>query len=197
MAGNVNYIALIKAVQSGDWKGAKEFLKLHPNALSEKITFMGKTALHIAVAAGHVHIVEEMVERMSEENLEIRDNGGLTALAETAYVGNHRMAECMVRKNKHLVSIEDKNGFLPVVIAMEFGYKDLARYLYSLTPLEDLMPEKGISGATLCTQAIYTRTLGKKLINNFSLLSRGDEALNFLFSMFFNFISLLGFFVKS
>jgi ankyrin repeat protein len=62
MAGNVDYIALIKAVQSGDWKSAKEFLKLHPNALSEKITFMGKTALHIAVAAGHTHIVEEMVE---------------------------------------------------------------------------------------------------------------------------------------
>jgi ankyrin repeat protein len=168
MAGNFDYIALIKAVHSGDWKSAKEFLKLHPNALSEKITFMGKTALHIAVAAGHTHIVEEMVERMSEENLEIRDNDGYTALAETTSVGNHRMAECMLRKNKHLVSIGDVSGRIPVVMAIEFGYKDLARYLYSLTPLEDLMPEKGISGATLCTQAIYTRTLGKKIINNFS-----------------------------
>jgi ankyrin repeat protein len=168
MAGNVNYIALIKAVQSGDWKSAKEFLKLHPNALSEKITFLGKTALHIAVAAGHAHIVEEMVERMSEENLEIQDNGGLTALAETAYVGNHRMAECMLRKNKHLVSIGDMNGLLPVVMAMAYGYKDLARYLYSLTPLEDLMAEKGINGATLCTQAIYTRTLGKRCWSRFN-----------------------------
>ncbi|KAE8124500.1 hypothetical protein FH972_019379 [Carpinus fangiana] len=159
MAGNVDYIALIKAVHSGDWKSAKEFLKLHPSALSEKITFMGKTALHIAVAAGHTHIVEEIVERMSEESLEIRDNDGCTALAETTSVGNHRMAECMLRKNKHLVSIGDVSGRIPVVMAIEFGYKDLARYLYSLTPLEDLMPEKGISGATLCTQAIYTRTL--------------------------------------
>jgi hypothetical protein len=78
------------------------------------------------------------------------------------------MAECMLRKNKHLVSIGDVSGRIPVVMAIEFGYKDLARYLYSLTPLEDLMLEKGISGATLCTQALYTRTLGKKIINNLS-----------------------------
>lgn len=158
--GNVDYVALIKALQSGDWNTANDFLKLHPNALSAKITFMGKTALHIAVLAGHVQIVEELVKQMSKENLEIQDIHGQTALHETTFAGNYQMAECMLRKNKHLVSIGNLDGRLPVVIAMECGYKEMARYLYSFTPLEDLMPEKGISGATLCTQAIYTRTLG-------------------------------------
>jgi ankyrin repeat protein len=158
--GNIDYIALIKAVQSGDWKTTEEFLRLHPDAVSEKMTFQGKTVLHIAVAAGHVDIVEELVERLSEESLEIQDIEGCTALAETTFAGNYRMAECILRKNKHLVSIGNVNGRLPVVMAIENGYKELARYLYSLTPLEDLMPEKGISGATLCTQAIYSRTLG-------------------------------------
>ncbi|KAF5476023.1 hypothetical protein F2P56_007770 [Juglans regia] len=100
---------------------------------------------------------------MSEDDLEVQDNFGDTALLETTYSGQYKMAECMLRKNKSLVSMGRANtdGFhmLPVVMALSNGYIKMARYLYSLTPLEDLIPEKGRSGSTLCTQAIYTRAL--------------------------------------
>ncbi|XP_059434856.1 uncharacterized protein LOC132167840 [Corylus avellana] len=151
------YKEFVKDVQRGDWYDIRKFLEQHPNALNEKITAQGKTALHIAVASGHDDIVEKLVYKMSEESLEIQDNDGWTALAETAFAGNYRMAVCMYTKNyKRLASIGNVDGRLLVVLAVEGGYKELAYYLYSRTPREDL---KGINGATLCTKAIYTRTL--------------------------------------
>ncbi|XP_041008274.1 ankyrin repeat-containing protein ITN1-like isoform X3 [Juglans microcarpa x Juglans regia] len=160
----MGYAPLHKALQSGDWNSAKEFLKLQPNSKTAKITTLGKTALHVSVEAGHVHIVEALVELMSEDDLELQDNFGDTALVETTYSGQYKMAECMLRKNKKLVSMGrarsgNESQMLPVVLALSNGYIKMARYLYSLTPLEDLFPENGRSGSTLCTQAIYTRAL--------------------------------------
>ncbi|XP_041000016.1 ankyrin repeat-containing protein NPR4-like [Juglans microcarpa x Juglans regia] len=160
----MGYEPLRKALQSGDWNSAKKFLELHPDSKSATITTLGKTALHLSVEAGHVHIVEALVEQMSEDDLEVQDNFGDTALLETTYSGQHKMAECMLRKNKKLVTMgrgrgDESRMLLPVVLALANGHIKMARYLYSLTPLEDLFPEKGRSGSTLCTQAIYTRAL--------------------------------------
>ena len=91
------YMDLYKALQIGNWNAAKEFLDGHPHTISAKITALDKTALHVATEAGHVHIVEELVKEMSEENyLEIKDFDGFTPLARAAYNGNYRMAECML-----------------------------------------------------------------------------------------------------
>ncbi|XP_059438819.1 protein ACCELERATED CELL DEATH 6-like [Corylus avellana] len=155
------YKRLVANVQRGrlfDVQALFAFNDYPNDAMNEKITAQGKTALHIAVACGHEDIVEELVDKMSKESLEIQDNDGWTALAETAFAGNYRMAKYMLTKNNHLISIGDVDGRLPVALAIEGGYKKLARYLYSLTPEEDLSPKKGISGATVCTKAIYTRT---------------------------------------
>ena len=157
------YMDLYKALQIGNWNAAMEFLNRHPNAISAKITVTDKTALRVAAEAGHVHIVEELVKLMSEENLEIKDidGFGFTALAWAAYNGNYRMAECMLGKNENLLSIGDDKGVIPVVLALFNGHLKLARYLYLLTPLEILMPEKGTMGATVVCEAIYNNALGK------------------------------------
>ena len=152
---------LYKALQIGNWNAAKEFLNRHPHAVSAKITVWGKTALHVAAKAGHVHIVEELVKQMSEENLEIKEIHGLTALTQATYKGNHRTAECMLGKNGNLISIATNNGDLPVALALLNGHLELARYLYLLTPLEILMPEIGTMGATVVCAAIYNNALGK------------------------------------
>ncbi|KAG7949108.1 hypothetical protein I3843_13G044000 [Carya illinoinensis] len=151
------YAALLQAIQSGNWNATNDFLKLHPNAKTATIeNISGQTPLHTAVAAEHEHIVEKLVEMMKEEDLAIPDFGGNTALAYTAIKGNNRMAECMIRKNKSLVSIGNNQQDIPVVIAFENGHKELARYLYLHTPLEELKPEKGHNGATLLNHTIYT-----------------------------------------
>ena len=155
------YKDLNKALQIGNWNAAKEFLNRHPHVISAKITVTGKTALYVAAEAGHVHIVEELVKQMSEENLEIKDIYGYTALTRAAYNGNYRMAECMLGKNERLIGIGDNNGDIPVVLALFNGHLKLARYLYLLTPPEILLPENGTMGATVVCEAIYNKALGK------------------------------------
>ena len=71
------------------------------------------------------------------------------------------MAECMLEKNENLISIRNDLGDIPVVLALFNGHLELARYLYSLTPLEILMPENGTMGASVVCQAIYNKALGK------------------------------------
>ena len=156
------YVDLYKSLQNGDWNAAKEFLYRNPHAISAKITVLGKTALHVTAEAGHVHIVEELVKEMSEENyLEIKDFEGFTALARAAYNGNYRMAECMLGKNENLIRIATDEGNIPVVLALYNGHLKLARYLYLLTPPEILMPENGTMGASVVCEAIYNKALGK------------------------------------
>ena len=98
--------------------------------------------------------------QMSEENLEIKDIFGFTALAQASYNGNYRMAECMLGKNENLIRIVTENR-IPVVVAFGNGHLKLARYLYLLTPLEILMPENGHMGASVVCAAIYNKALGK------------------------------------
>ncbi|KAM4081410.1 hypothetical protein ACJW30_11G089600 [Castanea mollissima] len=136
-----------------------EILNGHPNAISAKITATEKTALHVATEAGQVHRVEDLVKQMSEEDLKIKDTGGYTALARAAYYGNYRIAECMLGKNENLVSIPNNNEEIPVGLALLNGHLKLARYLYSLTPLEILKPENGTMGAAVVCEAIYNKAL--------------------------------------
>ena len=164
--GNINddveiYTELNKTLQSGDWNAAKEFLNTHPHAISAKITDANKTALHVAAEAGHEHIVEELVNIMSEENLEIKDFEGFTALAQASFRGSYRMVECMLGKNKNLTSMGNDEGNIPLILALYNGQLDLARYLYLLTPLEILMPENGPKGAAVVCAAIDNNALGK------------------------------------
>jgi ankyrin repeat protein len=158
----VQYETLKKALKSGDWNAAEEFLKRQPDAAGAKITFTNDTALHLAVTSGHEDIVEKLVNLMSEEDLAIQNTYGNTALVGIMDHENYRMAGFVLRKNNNLVRIKDSNEEIPVNKAIFNGHIKLARYLYSLTPLDDLMPERGVDGATLCTQAIYNRSLGKK-----------------------------------
>ncbi|KAB1220601.1 hypothetical protein CJ030_MR3G015854 [Morella rubra] len=143
----LKYASFLKAVRNGDLDAMKAFLVLHPEASSAKLTFGDQTALHIAVLAGHVHIVEELVERiMSNETLEMQDVEGYTALARATSNGDFRMIQCMIDKNPKLVSIPEKScGSIPVVISMCFDYKELSRYLYLRNSADGSRARKGFT----------------------------------------------------
>ncbi|KAF5442120.1 hypothetical protein F2P56_037168, partial [Juglans regia] len=159
-----DYTPLVEAVQRGNWNATIDFLKDHPAALTARIFISGGTILHAAVEAEQEYIVEELVNMISEHNnLAIQDHGGQTALHRTTIGGNQGMAECLITQNRSLVSIRDNKNKLPVAMAMGWGHKKLARYLYSQTPFQDLEADQGLQGATLLINSINTRDLDMAL----------------------------------
>ncbi|KAM5554329.1 hypothetical protein ABKV19_022613 [Rosa sericea] len=151
------YEPFFEAVKGDLWEKAQELLKMHPDAIRARKPYSGKTALHIATDAGHPNIVEQLVHLMPEEYLEIRGDDGMTALAAAANKGFTRMAKCMVWKNKRILSIGDASNRIPLVLAYRMGHLNMARYLYCVTPREDLMPETGPNGATIVSECFIER----------------------------------------
>ncbi|KAG6677866.1 hypothetical protein I3842_14G048800 [Carya illinoinensis] len=148
-----DHAGLVKAVQSSDWQTARDFLKLHPAASTARITFMGGTVLYAV----------ELVNMISEDALAMQDYAGDTALHRAITSGNHRMAECLITKNKSFVTVRNANGELPLTLAMAIGHKELARYLYSQFTFEDLEPEQGRDVARLLIHSIYNKDIDMTL----------------------------------
>lgn len=126
----------------------------------------GETALHIATRLGQVSIVEELVSLMREEDFEIKDDLNYTALSNTLYLDQSeedlvQIARCLAEKNKKILSMGiPRNNHIAVVKACGWGKWELCRYLYSVTPLEALLPENGTEGSKLISKCIR---LGKGL----------------------------------
>ncbi|TQE08151.1 hypothetical protein C1H46_006277 [Malus baccata] len=167
-----------EAVQAGRWETTKDFPIKHPEAVRATHPASGKTALHIAVEAGHVDIVKELVRLMEVDDLEIKaTTDQRTALATAAIKGITEMAECMVTKNKELLSIPDghdmpdKHGMLPIELAYLYGQWRMAQFLYSNTPIEDLKPGKGPHGAIIICNCFAS----KEFDISWSLMNRCPE----------------------
>ncbi|KAJ6917210.1 hypothetical protein NC652_019552 [Populus alba x Populus x berolinensis] len=150
----MQYLPLYKAVDVGDLEATKKFLKEHPDGLTASISADGDTALHAAVLAGHIEIVEELVSQLEEGHLEIKNRNNATALNYAAIGGITRIAEDLVAKNEGLLRVPNQNGLIPVVVASLYGHKDMVRYLYSVSPKEELSPatnnKNGIMLLTTC-----------------------------------------------
>ncbi|XP_035543284.1 uncharacterized protein LOC109004069 isoform X38 [Juglans regia] len=145
-----NFAELYKAVRDGKLTDtvrildqSQDFDQPGDKACNKIITDRDETALHVAVLNGHEHIVEELMNRMSDESLAMYDRDGYTALITAAVLGNRKMVECMLTKKSDLIRIKsNSNGKnLPVVMAIDFGQIEMARYLYDLTPEGDLIPQ--------------------------------------------------------
>ena len=161
---NTKYVPLLRAVGSGDLDATEKFLKDDPEAVKAKLTSQGDTVLHIATFFGHLHIVERLVQLMSEDDLALKNKDDSTALHLVTLIESKnivKVGKCMVEKNTRLVTIADARDWLPVTLALDLGHTEMARYLYSVTPFEVLLPEKGKHGVVLLFQCYYTKMFGK------------------------------------
>ncbi|XP_070673542.1 uncharacterized protein [Malus domestica] len=138
-----DYPDFFAAVRSGDWDKTKLFLDGHADA-TERMDSLG-TALHNAVIFKRERIVEELVRRMTEEELEKQSSDGWTALAYAAR-DNLNMVKCIVTHNQNLIGIAEEGGQMtPILIAAMHNRWDIVRYLVDLTPPLYLLHEGSYS----------------------------------------------------
>ncbi|KDP33084.1 hypothetical protein JCGZ_13657 [Jatropha curcas] len=166
----VQFHPLREAIEKGDLNSVKTFLQLHSDTVHRKVSGFGETALHLATRAGNIKIVEFLVELMSVEELQAVDENNETALIFAAVIGATRIAECMLRKTRKLVTIAADSD-LPVIVACNNGHKETTRYLYSLTPFEILLEDNGAFGSLLLHASIFSEMFDISL----DLLQRGPS----------------------
>ncbi|KAL5567517.1 hypothetical protein UlMin_024092 [Ulmus minor] len=153
------YNQFFNNVGKGDWTATQEFIRLHPEAVRVRSPISNRTALHVAVAFGHLHIVEQLVNLMTRQDLEIKAKvHNKTAFHIAVEKGNISMAKCMVEKNRNLLGFTDSFDIIPVVIAVITDQKQMARYLYPLTVERGvLFSDNGMQGAQLMTNCICNK----------------------------------------
>ncbi|KAG5059097.1 hypothetical protein GLYMA_01G013300v4 [Glycine max] len=151
------YKQLHRYVESGDWKNAKSIIYTDDTAIFSTSS-TGRTVLHIAVIAGYENIVRELVKKGKEKLVKMQDNCDYTALALAAELtGNHKIAKCMVdpkKGGKDLLTMKTKDAEIPVLLSAAKGHKDMTRYLYSQTSLDQFRNKNSHNGLLLLTRCI-------------------------------------------
>ncbi|KAG6573216.1 Ankyrin repeat-containing protein ITN1, partial [Cucurbita argyrosperma subsp. sororia] len=177
-------VRLYQAALKGDWKTAKSIFDIDSSAITMKITDADETALHIAVAAKHIHFVENLVDLTSSSALAATSGEGYTALAFAAASGVVRMAKVMVDKNSHLPDLHDLYIPTPVLMAVAYERKDMASFLFSNTNFEALLPSEQIKLLIATISSDYydmaLEILKKKPELARERLQNGDTALHVL-----------------
>ncbi|KAI7746973.1 hypothetical protein M8C21_018815 [Ambrosia artemisiifolia] len=127
---------LYEAAAGGWWRKAKSMLQNGEIAATEAIAANGNTILHIAVEMGHNYFVEELLEFLkTEEDIEKKNENGLTALHIAAIVGNTHAAQLLVQKREELLVIQDHDKKSPLDLASENMNLNIYAYLLkSSTP---------------------------------------------------------------
>lgn len=159
------YKPLHRYVESGDWKNAKSIIYTDDTAIFSTSS-TGRTVLHIAVIAGYENIVRELVKKGKEKLVKMQDNCDYTALALAAELtGNHKIAKCMVdpkKGGKDLLTMKTKDAEIPVLLSAAKGHKDMTRYLYSQTSLDQFRNKNSHNGLLLLTRCITAEIFGKQ-----------------------------------
>ncbi|GLT47547.1 hypothetical protein SLA2020_212360 [Shorea laevis] len=159
---NLHYIELRRSICKGEWGGVKQFFVDHKYPLNT-IILSDYTALHVAIESGQDTIAEELVNMMSETDLEMRKGRpgaeGHTPLSLAAWTGRTHVAKCLVQKKSKLLTIETNKGYIPVTVASSVGNKEMTKYLYSITPHDIYGPEKVIHGFRLIYWSIANKML--------------------------------------
>ncbi|KAM6595394.1 hypothetical protein CsatA_005918 [Cannabis sativa] len=149
-----------EAAREGNLKVVQDLVREMPEIVRAQHPISKETALHIAANNGNVDVVEYLVSQMVENDLEIEDNQKWTALASATRSGITKIAECLVRKNNRLVSIAcglEEHSCLPLQWALTYGQSHMVRYLYNVTPIQQLLANNGARGANVLYWSITSQ----------------------------------------
>ncbi|KAJ9560291.1 hypothetical protein OSB04_005451 [Centaurea solstitialis] len=129
-------LPLYEASITGDWQAAKILLDKRPELVRFAITKDYNTTLHVAASAEVTKraedFLENLVNRMKNEDLELENELGETALVVAAASGSVKMAQIMLNKNYSLLAISGHYEVSPLSVSARHGNHKMARYLYDV-----------------------------------------------------------------
>ncbi|KAI7729791.1 hypothetical protein M8C21_014323 [Ambrosia artemisiifolia] len=128
-------VPLYIASLTGDWETARRLIEENEDLAGCSITENNETTLHIAVSPKSTKLTEDFVRNlvgiMTDEQVQLQDQTGNTALGLAAIAGNVRIARILVTHSRDLLNIRGGNGnTLPLYLAALYGRYDMVNYLY-------------------------------------------------------------------
>ncbi|GJY67967.1 ankyrin repeat-containing protein [Tanacetum coccineum] len=130
-------VPLYEASLNGDWETAKLILDKRPELVRFGICRQLGTALHVAATAEETKLtlqfVQNLVNMMTREELELRNQFSNTAFWIASATGNVNMAMVMMEKNPSLQYIRGANSLLPLAKSASGGKYKIVKYLYDVS----------------------------------------------------------------
>ncbi|XP_034229651.1 serine/threonine-protein phosphatase 6 regulatory ankyrin repeat subunit B-like [Prunus dulcis] len=149
---------LVELIKISHWKEIVRAYKLNPMAHRAIIHMTGDTALHMAVADWQEHLVEDLVELMSTEELAIKNKSGNTPLHIAASMGHTRICACIAKGRPDLVWVRNNDNETPLFSAALYGRKDAflcLHYIYCSGAVNPYDHCRGKDGNTILHYAIH------------------------------------------
>ena len=128
-------VPLYNAALDGDWHAAEEIITDCPEVINMSITKKEDTLLHVVSSTEHTHFAEKVVNMMTDEDLELQNKDGETALC-VAVASTVKMVDILLARNSRLLEIRKKGG-LPILCAIWCGDKNMVAHMYSKINLAD------------------------------------------------------------
>lgn len=116
---------IFDAVKRGDVEEVRSYLKNNPDLVFTNGGH-GMTPLHLAVASGHLEVMELLLA--SNANVDATDKFGKTPLDDAAFYGRKDVAEMLIRSNAN-VNTRERDGSTPLITAAGWGKKDVVELL--------------------------------------------------------------------
>ncbi|KAL9689738.1 hypothetical protein QQ045_010127 [Rhodiola kirilowii] len=140
---------LYRAAITGDWEKARVLIGSKDNALSEPITQISETILHVAVGKPNKKFIKELVISMTKEQLGQKDKLGRTALCSAAIAGNTAAAKILVKADPALPHMLSNRDLSPLHYAAKYEHLKTIQYLLSVTEFDYQLPHLTASGVKL------------------------------------------------
>lgn len=127
---------LYRAASKKNWEKMKRYYEENNVAVGFPLTVSKDTVLHIAVYSESRDLLDKLLE-FAPHAYHITNEFGNTALHEAAAVGNVKMAEPFLTRDKDLLDFKNNRGETPLFRAAAFGRTKMSKYLASKVEIEN------------------------------------------------------------
>jgi ankyrin repeat protein len=129
---------LFLAVQSDDIQQVSKLLDDHPKSISSE-TIMGDSLLHVAVESGKAEMVELIIDKGVDVN--VQGDSRATPLHLAAMSGNLEIAALLINRNANVNAIGFRDDSTPLHVAAIHGHAAVVQLLLEKGAVKDALNE--------------------------------------------------------